>query len=347
MDNKDIIEHPAVKAWFELKRDSYTPKCIEIIRDNSGDIYGKQNSKSQVYRLKNVGPENTDVIAKRCRSHTAEKERLVYEKILPQLPLPTINYYGHVEDSDNISCWVFIEDAGEQIYSRDNLRHRILAARWLGLMHVSASCIYEVNHLPNLTPQRYLDHLKSAHNNIVNNINNPSLSNEDVYTLKAIISNFDVLESGWHILECDCESIPSTLVHGDLSAKNTRIRYSNNGISLFVFDWETSFCGLPAIDLSILWRYGGLRPKIREASTTFLSNQVIGTYLNSVQDYWSNLDLQTIKWLANVGTLLISLAQIDQKSLNLAYEWVEKTMSNLRVFNSRLTESARTIGLMD
>src|SRR2546430_12846929 len=41
-------------------------------------------------------------------------ERTVYEEILPGLSVPSLHYYGFLEDSDVDRCWLFLERSEER-----------------------------------------------------------------------------------------------------------------------------------------------------------------------------------------------------------------------------------------
>ena len=55
--------------------------------------------------------------------------------------------------------------------------------------------------------------------------------------LESIISQCNVLESCWRKVERFCDRMPQTLVHGDFTAKNIRVR-NRHGSALLPFDWE-------------------------------------------------------------------------------------------------------------
>src|SRR5437867_2073874 len=84
-----LSEHRAVKAWAALNPERVEPKEIEIL---------KLKNKSAVYRLVGVGEEGSSIVAKRCRAVTASVERMIYEEFLPLLPLPSLRYYGHLDE---------------------------------------------------------------------------------------------------------------------------------------------------------------------------------------------------------------------------------------------------------
>src|SRR5213593_2636923 len=81
----NLLDHRAVKAWRRVQPESFEPRNIEVLK--------LTKKKSAVYRLSGVGPNGAAVIAKRVRTHTATVERIVYETVLPRLPLPALSCY--------------------------------------------------------------------------------------------------------------------------------------------------------------------------------------------------------------------------------------------------------------
>src|SRR5438094_1019393 len=145
-----LREHPAVQAWRELQPRRVEPESIETLQ---------HRNKSAIYRLEGVGPGGSAVIAKRCRQVTALVERAIYEDILPHLPIPSLHYYGFVEEEGPF-CWLFLEDAGGEKYSPSIREHCVLAGRWLGRMHTSAARIAAAARLPDRGPSHYLEPLR-------------------------------------------------------------------------------------------------------------------------------------------------------------------------------------------
>src|SRR5262249_42540705 len=75
-------EHPAAQAWKRLFTKGIESSSIEILREGR---------KACIYRLHGAGPSGESVIAKRCRSGSADVEKTIYEEILPYLPISTLN----------------------------------------------------------------------------------------------------------------------------------------------------------------------------------------------------------------------------------------------------------------
>ena len=59
----------------------------------------------------------------------------IYEEVLAGLTVPSLHYYGFLDDPDGEYCWLFVEEATGAAYSRLVAADRAQAARWLGLLH--------------------------------------------------------------------------------------------------------------------------------------------------------------------------------------------------------------------
>src|SRR5205814_4697301 len=117
-------------------------------------------------------------------------------------------------------------------------------------MHTTAERLTTTFHLHDRGPDYYLELLRSARRAILRNLTNPALDTDDIAVLKAIVSQCDSLGAGWHELEKCCESMPTTLVHGDFRRKNVYVRTDQAGTALFPIDWATAGWGVPAADLA-------------------------------------------------------------------------------------------------
>jgi len=317
----DLRAHPAVKAWSELQPERVEPESIEILR---------AKEKSVVYRLEGVGPGGNAIIAKYCCQTNGVIERTIYEEVLLHLPITALHYYGFVEASDRRFCWLFLEDAGGQKYSPLIEEHRTLAAQWLGLMHTSAAHVAVADRLPDRGPGHFLEHLQSGRAKILRNLANPALKVDDLKTLQSIVLQYEVLESRWHQVEGFCAGLPRTLVHGDFTRKNLRVRFGQAGIALLPFDWEFAGWGIPAPDLA---------PSALLGSGDFSANPDIVIYWSVVRDHWPSLDLETMQRLANYGEVFWCLAPFNWAGQWLAYEETELVVSDMRIYQAALSIS--------
>jgi hypothetical protein len=321
----DLLAHPAVKAWVQLCPGRVEPERIEVL---------KQRTKGAVYRLVGVGPGNFGVIAKRCRHDRVVIERPVYEEVLPQLPVPTIQYFGYIEEEDGQFCWLFLEDVGNERYSPFADEHPALAARWLGAMHTAAESLRVKSSLPDRGPNHYLNYLQSVREAIPQIQAIPSLKPTDQTILQHIVSLCEFLEANWAQVVKFCDRIPRTFIHGDCLAKNVHVWTTQEGLTLAPFDWGGAGWGLPATDLGQLGLpYRHLPPAIPDCAT----------YLSVVRDHWPGFDLQLVQQLANLGQLFWSLKVISRSVPEFDYEQahIETIMSKFGVYKSVLANTIR------
>jgi hypothetical protein len=321
----NLPEHPAFKVWRKLRSRGSKPHWIAVLKDKE---------KAAVYRLAGVGPAGSAIIAKQCWERTAMIERTVYEEVLPHLPLPMLRYYGFVEEADGKFCWVFLEDAGKIRYSPRVKKHRQLAGHWLGLLHTSAARLAAAAQLPERGPDHYLEHLRSARDKFGEIFGSPFLSAADRKVLTRVIARLDGLEENWGRVQRFCDTIPRTLVHGDLQVRNMRIRTGPEETVLFAVDWETAGWGVPAADL-VQCAGRSLSPDL-------------GTYRSVVRLTWPELDAQALDRLANFGKIFRSLAALHWESQTIIHainhrkrEWVKNPMYRVIVYQGWLAKALR------
>jgi ATP-binding cassette, subfamily B, bacterial len=312
-----LEDHPAVKAWSRL-RPSDRPGALTVL---------KKKRKAAAFRLEGCGPEGRSVIAKRCDRSTAELERTVYEHVLPGLPIRSLRYHGTVkEDAD--WCWMFLEDAGGEPYSPFIPEHRRLAARWLAALHGSAAEIPEASRLPDRGPDHYLGHLCSAREALLRQLRDRAAEEEEVRLLATLLSQLEVLDSRWGDVRAFCETLPRTVVHGDLSRSHLRIRAGATGMDLVAFDWEMAGWGVPAPDVAHL----GSRNRLSAArfcdsgqSPGFCLDPCLETYGSALGDGSAHLDRETVELMATVGNLFRCIATVDWTSRRFTPGWTPVT----------------------
>jgi hypothetical protein len=320
----DLLEDLTVKAWSSLQPGRVEPESVEILREKR---------EWAICRLEGVGLAGSAVIAKRCRQDDALIERTIYEEVLPRLPITALYCYGLVEEPDGNFCWLFLEDAAGENYSPYIEEHRALAAQWLGHLHTSAAYITAADPLPERGPGHYLEHLQSGRAKILRNLTNPKLKADDRVVLEDILSQCDFLESRWQQVEEFCAELPRTLVHGDFTGKNLRVRTGQAGVALLAFDWEKAGWGIPAPDLA---------PSALLGSGGFSANPDIVTYWSIVRDHWPSLDFQTLQQLANCGRAFRCLAAINWRGQRLAYEGVRWVVEEMRIYQAELSDAIQS-----
>ena len=318
----DLSKHPAVEAWSTLRPAKVEPQSIHVLR---------QRQRSSLYRLLGVGLEGSSVIVKRCRKERGAIERTVHAEVLPHLSVTTPHYYGCREEEE--SCWLFLEDVGDERYSDSSEEHLALAGRWLALLHTSSADVdaaaRAASRLPDGGPARYLEHLRSARRVLSENFSHPLLMAEELGVLEGIVSLYDQLEGRWGRVEEACDGAPCTLVHGDFRPKNAYIRRDEMGIRLFPIDWEMAGWGPPAADLTRV---------------------DIGAYKSVIKERCPSADACAVDRLASVGQVFRYLAAINWETVRFggeAREWLIRPMSSITALSERLAAAVRAAGLAD
>ena len=309
---REALEHAATEAWARLRGSRTPPDQIECL---------KETTQSLVLRMRKAAVGGGDVIAKRGGGETLRVELAIYQAVLAHLPISTPDCYGLVEDGDGI-CWLFLEDAGEVVYSPEDKDHRWLAARWLALLHTSAAEFAGAAALPDRGVAHYLEHLRCGRARMLLGRANPALRPEDLAVLDELIAQCTVIESRWEEVQWLCRGMPQTLVHGDFVPKNIRVRVGEDGLILLAFDWETAGWGVPAVDLA------QLSPAL---------------YWRFVREDWPHLGRRTVTRLARAGKLLGSLAAVNWGAHWLKYQWVERPMGGLAVYRDDLAEAVELL----
>jgi hypothetical protein len=221
-------------------------------------------------------------------------ERTVYEEILPHLPISRLTFYGAADEPGTEFSWLFLEDAGDEEFTC-SVEDRRLAARWLGQMHVSAARIAALTQLPDGGPNKYLARLRSSRTLIQTSLGHLALKRQDLQILEEIMLQGQSLESQWGRIDKLSRRFPRTLLHGDFSEFNLRVRGSEGGTNLLTFDWQKASYGIPAPDIADARRYIEIE---------------LDEYFSVVREAWSELDFAAIRQLADIGAVFRLLAAI-------------------------------------
>ncbi|OLD93519.1 MAG: hypothetical protein AUI36_46800 [Cyanobacteria bacterium 13_1_40CM_2_61_4] len=287
-----------------------------------------------MYRLEGAGPAGATIIAKRTRRADARIERTVYEEILPTLKVPSLHYYGSLEDSDGTFCWTFLEDASGARYSTLLGANREQAARWLGLLHTSAAEAAAAARLPDAGPNRYREFLRGARDAIPRYLGNPVLPREDLDLLESVLGGLTELEMDWRGIEEICAGVPATLVHGDFNGKNIRLGPADGDPVFLVFDWEDAGWGVPAVDLA----------QQAVPASGLSASPDIRTYHATVQERWPNLNRERLQRLADCGSVFRTLAALYWEAAGLGTEWASLSVSKIRLFEAERVNALSRIG---
>jgi hypothetical protein len=320
----NLQRHPAVHAWCQLYPHD-EPRGITPLR------IGR---KRRVYRLEGVGRAGTAVIAKQCSKADAPIEHTVYEEILPRVTVPSLRYYGFLEEPDSEHRWLFLEEATGVKYSRLLDAHRAQAARWLGLLHTSATVVAHQGPLPDAGPGRYLALLRAARESMQQHLDNPVLSRNDITIIEGIRARLADLAEHWSRVEELCRDVPHTLVHGDFNGKNMRLRPATGDPTVVVFDWADAGWGVPAVDLA----------QMAVPASKLSANPDLPTYCSAVRERWPDVSTAALRRLAYCGTVFRALAALSWETDSLGHEWASTSVGYMRMFEAEMAHALDTLG---
>jgi len=300
---------PAVRAWSLLGGQPPAPASVQILKDRNA---------SHVYRLTGAAPDGSNVIAKRCPTDGAVRERAIYQEVLWRLPVPSLRYYGLVEEQDTDFCWAFLEDAGGVRYSAAVPRHGRLAAEWLATLHSGGLSLARGLGLGSQGSNMYLGCLRSGRLRILQSLDNLALSPDDGDVLVRLAAQCDMAEALWPRIEECCSAAPTAFLHADLHAANVHV--SEDCSTLLPFDWESAGAGPLAIDLA-------------------LPGLDLAAYQSCVRSVWPEMELSTLEKFAVVGRLFQLLAHIDWESKGLSTQWLHRPMKHMRFYLEELPKA--------
>src|SRR6266704_1574169 len=326
-----LLAHPAVRAWQQLDPERVVPDRITPAKFKPN----KPRPNLTVYRLEGVGIDGAAVIAKRCTREGGRIERVVYERILPPVPLAAPHYYGAVEGPpDEDVCWLLIGEIEGEKYDMLRPDHRAAAARWLGILHTEAQSAADQAGLPDAEPSRYRAAMRTTRDLIRAQVDNPAFSAEDVAFLDVLMARFDELDADWDRLARACTGLPPTLIHGDFNAKNLRVQASPQGAQIGAFDWEDAGRAVPGIDLA----------QAGDPSCRISASPDLATYWAVVRERWPNYDATDVERLATCGTVWRALAVITWDGHHLTRPWADAFIPNLRLYEAELTHALDRFG---
>jgi hypothetical protein len=320
----------AAAAWRDLSGEQLEPTRVEVLTDVH---------KTSVYRLEGVGPDRAAVIAKRCLRSILAIERVVYEQLLPRLPLSTPQYYGSMEGKDDEYGWLFLEDMGGEPYSSGLTAHWTVAAEWLGTLHSTAFHAGVEDLLPDRGPDHFLECLRASRDRILHWLGNARAVDDiaDVAAMRRIVSRCDVVESRWSEVVEMCARMPRTLVHGDFQGKNARIRSDGTNSRFLIVDWEMAGCGVPAVDLGG-WGIPSRAMAVSTASAP--SEPFLTAYLSAVRQIWPNLSAADVTQMATIGAVFRVLTATEWASVDLE----RSVYTSIPLYESRLSTLTEIFG---
>jgi hypothetical protein len=323
-----LLEHPAARAWSQVQPTRISIAHIQLVR---------KRARSTVYRLEGAGPNGVSVIAKRSRRAHARIERILYQHVIPLLPMPSLTYYGFFDETDGDFAWLFIGCSEGEPFATTSPEHRALAARWLSLLHSAGASLAAVGLLPERGPGYFYTHLVSAQRNLAVHYNNAALSPCDRGVLAAVLGQCEALARHWKDVELKSTALPMTLVHGDFAPKNMRVRNDRKEMVLEPYDWGSACWGVAALDLA-------QADGPDESGGRDWASPDLDVYRASIGARWLDVDRHDLELCAALGKAFRCVYCIDRESEYLGEAWIDKAILNMRLYRSGLGHVLRVTG---
>jgi hypothetical protein len=241
VDMESPENHPAASYWLQLGNRGNL-KSLEVIQgESTRSVYRLSISATPQQQTSQTEPKpdtTNAIIAKRAPREDIAKEAKFYLSLLPHLPMVPLQTYGVIEDENPAYSWLFMADAGNQSYNPDNPKHRVLAAEWLANLHIESGRRRPCGELDDRGPEHFFPVLLKALQTLQNWRNSPEIGDNDRPVLEDILGFCLRLEANWSGIEHFCDTMPKTLVHGDIKEDNMRIGGTQRRPILLVFDWH-------------------------------------------------------------------------------------------------------------
>jgi ATP-binding cassette subfamily B protein len=303
-----VLFEELTEAWRSLGSSRPAPQRVEVLK--------KLFAEPEVCRLHGCGPGGVDLVAKRCAADSIEP--VVYERALAAIPGFAPALHGVALANDEGHCWLFLEDVRGGTYTPGSPADRELAARWLEALYATTSQMPLGKMLPERGPAYYRDRLRSGIEGMARAQDNRGVEPEGRALLAAAIERCLLLDREWERVEPLLEGIPPGLVHGDLVAKNVRLRGLPTAPSLVAFDWEAAGWGVPVTDLAVF----------------------------AVHDRWQGNPWPFQGPALTVGRVFRQVASIDWEGERLCSTWPRRGLKNLACYHRRLGDGMRALGMV-
>lgn len=319
-DNKIVVlldalaGHPAFLALKRICPASAPPASIEVLK---AEIY-----KSAVYRLKGVAGAGGPIIVKRIDIGELSGEARIYIDVFPALSFPVVDCYGYIEEF-NCDSWLFLEDAGGLRYSPENPAHCPFAIRWMACLYYTPSKVF--SNLWDTGPAYFHSVLREARQGVRSGLAHPSIKDSCIGPFEALLDHLDIIENGWAHVEQACSGIQQTLVHGDFSPKNMRVRGTGDDARILALDWETAGAGTPAVDIA----------KIPKG----LTGQ--RTYFEILREVWRTLTWENAERLHRIGEIFLLHYYIQWASPSFKRAWIERAQRKMLIYQQAFPDLVR------
>lgn len=309
----DPLEHPAALAWSSIHPRCGRPTAITVL---------KSCLKSGVYRLHDVLPDRSAVIAKLARRETVAVERAIYEVVLPSLSSSRIACFGAVDEAPaGDMTWLFTQDAGDR---RVEPEQHVLLATYLARLHTAAvdSEVVRAAGLPDRGLDFYRRSVEQSRRRLRALIAEWAEPARGVYAQNLAL--LDELAAQWATFARLAGVMPTTLAHCDLNRQNVRIGERSGEPVVYVLDWEMAGWGSPASDL------GNLTTRFKVGAAA------LDAYASVAGRRWPWLDAGAIEQARRVGVVMRAIYWIAWELACLGPDVDERSLERFGYYAERL-----------
>jgi hypothetical protein len=301
----DIATHPAVVALRRTRPDLGPVESVDVLKER-GRARG-------VYRLSGGAASGAVFIAKQGRADTIQKERHVYEAVLPSLGVRSLRFLGTAGDECG-SLWVLIEAADGAPFDEQDPHHRRLAAEWFARLHTHEWSPASRAGMPVRDLASYRTVLDQATLTLrAVGTTNKLLPPEGAVVVESLEAQLRDLRTHWASFAEGGDPAPGTVVHGDVQPKNMVVSPEGH---LLVFDWEHCGLGDPCRDLD---------PCLD-----------LDAYFGAVSEPWPAFDRERLQRMIVRGEVLRLIDAIGWESVRLASPWWERSVRHMGSYSRDL-----------
>jgi hypothetical protein len=297
---RDVVEL-ARSAWREV-----AGACGSV--REAHEVSGP--GKAVVVRLVAAGFGGSNVIAKLCGQWELTHSRVIYEELLPEIPISGLHYYGATQLNGDRG-WFFVEEAGGERFSSRRPHHQLLASEWLAKLHGLSPQVDASGKLRHSDAGEYYHAaLRTSLAKISAVARNPALCRP----LSRLREQLEALDSRWSRISSEIEGTRQAVVHGDFCKKNLRVRTERGSDSLLVFDWEYARVTSLAVDLEKI------------------DPMLYGSALRRLSD----VRQEEVERMVEIGRLFRCIQSIEWTLGHLKYGPAERPLRHLELYSARL-----------
>jgi hypothetical protein len=297
----------------------------------------KAKKTSAVFRLVGAAGDGSIVAKRRSRGAASGLlvERAVYDEVLPAMGLPALRCFGMVDDDEDDSTWLFVEDGGARYYTSDSAAERSALGAWLGVLHTRGTAAAKDLELPDRGSAPFHAYLADGRSTVIEHRGNPALDAGERAILDELLALLDLVDSRWPAVAEFCAALPRVLVHGDLIGRNVSMRWEGATPRVLTFDWEKAGWGIPSIDLA----------QAPVPSPQFSADADVETYWAAVRHAWPQMDRETLAHSAWYATIFRCLIAVHWDAPYLRVAWPHRTMAKMEYYRSTLRMASERVGL--